>query len=264
MIGIYKITSPSNKIYIGQSINIKKRFKKYKRLDCKSQPRLYKSFLKYGFINHLFEIIEECKFEELNIRERYWQDYYDVINEKGLNCVLTETDLLPKLTSTITKNNMLNSLPKGINHHNSKKVFNVITLETYDSLSECCVKNNLNPKYMSRVLSGNRINKTDFLYKNDDNIYFSKLKYKPIKKEKIIISDYDKYINRRNAKLGIKNGMYGKTGINNSVSKKVIDVISGKIYDSLNNCCKINNLSAKNMSRKLNGTRTNNTTYKYL
>jgi len=35
MIGIYKITSPSNKVYIGQSINIEKRFKSYKRYDCK-------------------------------------------------------------------------------------------------------------------------------------------------------------------------------------------------------------------------------------
>jgi predicted GIY-YIG superfamily endonuclease len=31
-IGIYKITSPSNKIYIGQSINIERRIKQYKLL----------------------------------------------------------------------------------------------------------------------------------------------------------------------------------------------------------------------------------------
>ena len=31
--GIYKIISPSNKIYVGQSWNIEKRFKKYKNLD---------------------------------------------------------------------------------------------------------------------------------------------------------------------------------------------------------------------------------------
>lgn len=36
-IGIYKITSPSNKVYIGQSRNIDKRLLKYKRLICERQ-----------------------------------------------------------------------------------------------------------------------------------------------------------------------------------------------------------------------------------
>jgi len=33
--GIYKITSPTNKVYIGQSTNILFRFRAYKRLNCK-------------------------------------------------------------------------------------------------------------------------------------------------------------------------------------------------------------------------------------
>jgi hypothetical protein len=90
--GIYKITSPSNKIYIGQSINIQRRFKEYKMLQCVSQPKLYRSLKKYGQEDHLFEIIEECPFEELNERERYWQDKYNVLNENGLNLILTSTN----------------------------------------------------------------------------------------------------------------------------------------------------------------------------
>ena len=58
MIGIYKITSPSGKVYIGQSRNIKNRKWRYKRLDCKSQVKLYSSFKKYGFDKHKFEIIQ--------------------------------------------------------------------------------------------------------------------------------------------------------------------------------------------------------------
>lgn len=103
MIGIYKITSPSNRIYIGQSINIEKRFSSYKNISQSIlQIRLHRSFLKYGIDLHVFEIIEECLFDELNIRERYWQDYYNVIN-KGLNCRLTETYLLKRVTSEETK-----------------------------------------------------------------------------------------------------------------------------------------------------------------
>ena len=91
MIGIYKITSPSNKVYIGQSNNIEKRFKQYSSLSqTKLQKRLHYSFKKYGIKKHTFEIIEQCDVELLNERERYWQEYYNVL-ECGLNCILTNT-----------------------------------------------------------------------------------------------------------------------------------------------------------------------------
>lgn len=109
MIGIYKITSPSNRIYIGQSRNIEKRFKEYKSINnSKEQIKLYRSFKKYGYENHVFEIIEECLFEELNFKERYYQDLYDVIN-KGLNCILTKTDILPIIFSKETRNKISKS-----------------------------------------------------------------------------------------------------------------------------------------------------------
>jgi len=91
MIGIYKITSPSNRVYVGQSVNIEQRISKYKILNnCKNQIKLYNSFLKYGTNKHVFEIIEECNIELLNEKERYWQDFYNVLNN-GLNCKLTRT-----------------------------------------------------------------------------------------------------------------------------------------------------------------------------
>ena len=92
MIGIYKITSPNQRIYIGQAVSLEKRKKSYDKLRCKGQPRLYASLVKYGFSEHLFEIIEQCVVEELNTRERHWQDFYDVLSEKGLNCKLTKTE----------------------------------------------------------------------------------------------------------------------------------------------------------------------------
>lgn len=47
MIGIYKITSSEKKVYIGQSIHIDKRIAGYKRLNCKGQSLLYKSFINF-------------------------------------------------------------------------------------------------------------------------------------------------------------------------------------------------------------------------
>ena len=59
MKGIYKITSPSNKVYIGQSHNIEFRLYGYKNLYCKSQPKIYRSLNKYGVDNHQFNILHE-------------------------------------------------------------------------------------------------------------------------------------------------------------------------------------------------------------
>jgi group I intron endonuclease len=94
MIGIYKITSPTNRIYIGQSKNIKYRFDTYRRLgkNVSNSPKLYRSLCKYGYINHKFEIIEECTIESINERERYWQDFYNATSDKNLNCILTKTN----------------------------------------------------------------------------------------------------------------------------------------------------------------------------
>jgi len=86
IIGIYKITSPTNKVYIGQSINLIKRINRYKMLKCSRQPKIYNSLKKYGVENHIFEIIEECSEELLNEREIYWKQ--QIVNKLGWNKAL--------------------------------------------------------------------------------------------------------------------------------------------------------------------------------
>jgi len=91
MIGIYKITNPKGKVYIGQAVDVERRWREYEKHLGKGQSRLHYSLKKYGISNHAFEIIENCSEEDLNIRERYWQEYYNVLVE-GLNCRLTGTE----------------------------------------------------------------------------------------------------------------------------------------------------------------------------
>jgi group I intron endonuclease len=91
MVGIYKITNPKGRVYIGQSINIPKRFKYYTYGYSQKQRRLYNSLNKYGCDSHIFEVIEECDVKNLNERERFWQDKYDVLSKAGLNCELTSS-----------------------------------------------------------------------------------------------------------------------------------------------------------------------------
>jgi group I intron endonuclease len=72
MVGIYKIINPKGKIYIGQSIDIERRFSEYKRLYCSQSKKLFYSLSKYGFDKHTFEIIEECDRDLLNVREEFY------------------------------------------------------------------------------------------------------------------------------------------------------------------------------------------------
>lgn len=112
MVGIYKITSPNGRIYIGQSNNIERRFKEYENLNnCKKQLKLFRSFLKYGVINHIFEFIEECLIEELNIKERYYQELFDCV-ENGLNCFYTKTNEKPRINSKEYKQKISDTLKK--------------------------------------------------------------------------------------------------------------------------------------------------------
>ena len=94
MIGIYKITNlKNNKVYIGQSVDIERRWSSYYCLGVKvkGQPKLYRSLNKYGLDKHKFEIVTTCEKEELNKLERYYQELYNSV-ENGLNCVYQSED----------------------------------------------------------------------------------------------------------------------------------------------------------------------------
>jgi group I intron endonuclease len=84
--GIYKITSPSGGIYIGQSVDVIRRKWEYASLKCSDQPRLYNSLKKYGWKEHVFEILHMCCEDKLNKMEEYYVKYYDTFNtEHGMN-----------------------------------------------------------------------------------------------------------------------------------------------------------------------------------
>ena len=88
--GIYKITSPTGRVYIGQAVDLNRRINGYSMSSTyKNQPKLRNSFEKYGFEAHQFDITEYCSEEELNCSERFWQDEFDVTNKENLNCSLT-------------------------------------------------------------------------------------------------------------------------------------------------------------------------------
>lgn len=84
--GIYKITSPTGCIYIGQSLDIERRFSEYQNGKCKYQTRLLNSFNKHGVGIHKFEIIEKCELDLINDREIFWIAHFNTFGTTlGLN-----------------------------------------------------------------------------------------------------------------------------------------------------------------------------------
>lgn len=86
--GIYKITNPEGKCYIGGSKNVDRRIKNHKgsqSINCKLQS----SYDAFGVENHTFEVIEECSLLELSQKEYYYQVLYNCIDD-GLNIILTK------------------------------------------------------------------------------------------------------------------------------------------------------------------------------
>ena len=199
--GIYKITSPSGKVYIGQSVNIQRRFSQYKRLKCEKQPILYNSLLKYSAEAHIFEIIQECTVEELPKLEQMYIVQYNSY-QKGMNCSLggeIPPSILPevKLKQSITrkakfkagtlvnpmqgrtgklsgfygKKHKLDNLSKfgraGSKNHKSRKVTCNNTDKTWDSARKAWLElysTKYSYNYFKCMISGHNINKTTLSY----------------------------------------------------------------------------------------------------
>lgn len=108
MIGIYQIKNKINgHSYIGQSINIEKRWKRHIS-DSKNTASnsfnypLQRAFRKYGIENFDFIVLLECKQSKLNDNEKYWIDIlkpeynqepggYGVHRDKNINLINKKT-----------------------------------------------------------------------------------------------------------------------------------------------------------------------------
>lgn len=91
---VYKITHiDSGMCYIGQTTNLKDRWRKHLKcglgIETPMTNSFYQGMLKYGVWNFTWEVIEFCSKEELNLIEKYWIDFYQTNiwgwNSKGGN-----------------------------------------------------------------------------------------------------------------------------------------------------------------------------------
>lgn len=134
MIGIYKYVNNINgKIYIGQSVNIKRRYCEH--LIRKALP-IEKAISKYGIENFTFEILEECKKEELDKKEIYYIEKFQSM-EKGYNCSIGGGINYGENNgrALITEQEVINIRISYKNHERRKDVYdkykNLITFNTF-------------------------------------------------------------------------------------------------------------------------------------
>lgn len=90
MIGIYKFENLINgHVYIGQSVNIERRYKEHLSRTNNINSDEYNSAFhralrKYGIENFSFTVLEECEKQQLNEKEKYWILKYNSYH-KGYN-----------------------------------------------------------------------------------------------------------------------------------------------------------------------------------
>lgn len=225
MIGIYKITNPKGRIYIGQSVDIERRFKSYKNIkQNKSQIKLYNSLKKYKYNSHIFETLEICDIKLLNERERYYQEFYNSII-KGLNCRFTKTNDKSGKLSEQTK--------LKISKSNKNKI---VSNETRLKISIAKKGKKLSKEHIEKIKLGN--------------------------KGKILTDEHKKLLSslRKNE----RKSNVGKKGKEHKQARSVICTKTNKIWNTITECALELNISVKNLSRYLNGTRKNKTTIIYL
>jgi group I intron endonuclease len=174
MVGIYKITNPENKIYIGYSTFLEKRQINYKNKTVKTQNLIKNSIEKYGWENHKFEIIEECIKEELKEREIFWIKYYKNNGAKLCNLTIggegnnggTHSEETKKKLSLANKGK--NKYPKSI--------------QTKEKLSVSIKKYRIDKGINNTMFGGNRNTK-------GSNNQFSKLNEALVTQIKKLLSD---------------------------------------------------------------------------
>lgn len=197
---IYKITSPTDNVYIGQTSNYRKRMNAYRSLNCKDQPAVYNSLKKYGFEKHSIEIIESN------------------IPEMCLN--ITETAYIMIYNSYL---NGLNSTPFGGSNRgwkmSEKQKEHLRKLRTGSKLSQE-TRDKISEANKGRIVSMETRNKISIIHNN-------KIFTKEYKQH---LSESQKKVDRSNYTPPIK---FGSNNINSKLTEEIVINIKKDFINNL-------------------------------
>ncbi|MDR0676617.1 MAG: GIY-YIG nuclease family protein [Elusimicrobiota bacterium] len=216
--GIYKITNKINKkCYIGQSIDIEKRWQREKTGNC--NKFLKDDFVKYGIDNFDFEILEECKFEDLNKREKF---YIQKFNSKETGYNLTSGGEYSHFGQVL-----------------DEKVKRLISIRTKEALANEDTKRKMSDSHKGEKNAN--YGKNQFENETKEN---REKRLRKCKAGSLLywanVSNEEKEI--RNKKIsekvsGEKNGMYGKNGSLNPAAVAVRNIETNEIFNTIKEAC---------------------------
>jgi group I intron endonuclease len=236
---IYKITSPNNKVYIGQTINFEQRCRKYKYQAFKGQIKLWNNCQKYLWnpINTI-EIIEICRRDLLDERERYWINEYNSYID-GLNSDLGGKTRKGFKHSEETKEKL--RLANTGNKHSD---------ESKRKISEAA--RNMSDETKKKISDGNKGKIISDEHKKLISASNTGRKLTQEQKEKISKANIGnkKMLGKTHNDETKKKISDSKKGVSNILKKiKIICVTTGEIYESATDAGKILDIKQSNISR---------------
>jgi len=266
---IYKITSPSGKMYIGQTINFERRMSEYKNLKCKSQKALHRSLIKYGFENHLVDIVFSGIIDSYTLNNLEIE-YIKAFNtyKIGLNQTIGGLGSRGYIPTQKQRNDLSarrigakasdeTKLKMSINRKGKKKP---------DGFADKCSANKKGVRLTKAHKDNLSIAKKGSIPFNRKPVIdnSTKIIYKSAKElsEKLSM----RYSTIRGYISDISNSRFtylNDTNFNNAATKKVKCKITNLIFNSVKECADINGYRYSSMRAMLNGRVKNKTTFVY-
>lgn len=161
-VGIYKITSPSGKVYIGQSTDLLRRMASYSwKFYDDHKSLIHNSIRKYGIENHVIGIVHELPIDvEQSVLNEYEKLYIDLY--KSCGCI------------------MLNIKEGGANGKHSQETINklkarVVTDEIKAKMSKG-IKASMTPEHKQRLSNIHKGSKRSESHKRSISISWAKRK----------------------------------------------------------------------------------------
>ena len=265
-------------IGIGKTKRFKRSREKYGRSNMWK-----KTVKKYGYSINILHT--ELTLVEANQIEKYLVAYYGRRN-LGLGYLTNLTDGGDGVQGYIPTEAQRLKMSLSNTKPTAKEVINIETLQVWTSAKECSKEHNFNYKYLQSRLSGEKINNTPFRYKGEENIEIRKhsvfkevicletgRRWKNVREcAKDLNLNYGFLVNKLNSKTISKNDttlrIVGEEHIITQKIKpklsKIINIVTGEIYESIKQCAEMNNINYKSLGKRMCGELKNNTNFRYL
>jgi len=262
---IYKITSPTGKIYIGKTTELNDRKSSYRCLHCKGQKILYHSLLKYGWTAHSFDIIYEGfhSNEELSKLESYYIIHYNSFNKwnnNGMNLTLGGEGCrlinhTEKTKKKISENRRKTGYTKAQAEASKKRIGTKVVK------SKQWIKNNdesIKKPILQYTLDGEFVREWKSAKDVEDELGLSRKNLSSCLRGKSL-SAFNFIWRYKNIEISVKKRV--KTS---GIKKQIIDIKTGKLFESIADAAKASGLNAKHLAQCLLGKYKNKTNLRYV